>query len=440
MAAKRHKTLINVYRELAKQRKTTAEEVIPAVFSLHHGNWNVIETKAPDYGVAKGRVVIPLDGSKKALATRAQAYGHMLAEKNGMVPVGLGMVSGLDAGWIDSIRSAVGRNLMLEANVEEILERNPPQLGDTERIYHIAQWAMWSIGTIQQKAVITKAKKLIRRLGYKKQANILESMLTGAVECAKDYDDIATYIRELQDLYGTRNQEPNKIEAPPVVIPAAPEVPKEPFIPKHPEMGNLHWGKMKMVQFPMIADKDINKAGEKRWKRSPVGAFRYPWRALRTSDLQCFAVRRRTYGGTILLDLSGSMSVSENQVRTVMKASPHATIAAYAGETYAHEEGGKLGIVAKDGKMADCNLVRNTLGQENIIDGPALEWLSRQPEPRFWVSDGLATALDINNTLGVNPEIRQACQHIAKTGKIKQISSMAKMIKMLKGGKASEQK
>ena len=28
-----------------------------------------------------------------------------------------------------------------------------------------------------------------------------------------------------------------------------------------------------------------------------------------------------------------------------------------------------------------------------MIDGPALDWLARQPEPRFWLSDGQVTGI-----------------------------------------------
>jgi hypothetical protein len=74
-----------------------------------------------------------------------------------------------------------------------------------------------------------------------------------------------------------------------------------------------------------------------------------------------------------------------------------ANVALYAGGRPSHREG-RLLIVSVNGKavtekeleMYACHY----LGGGNTIDGPALEWLAKQPEPRFWVSDGYVTSCE----------------------------------------------
>ena len=44
--------------------------------------------------------------------------------------------------------------------------------------------------------------------------------------------------------------------------------------------------------------------------------------------------------------------------------------------------------------MVAPELVAAPSGSGNIVDGPALEWLASQAEPRFWISDGSVTGVD----------------------------------------------
>src|SRR5688572_17093444 len=61
------------------------------------------------------------------------------------------------------------------------------------------------------------------------------------------------------------------------------------------------------------------------------GAFRYPHRALPpVADGRAFGARRHVAGGTLLVDCSGSMSLSRDDVASMLAASPAATVALYA--------------------------------------------------------------------------------------------------------------
>jgi hypothetical protein len=92
--------------------------------------------------------------------------------------------------------------------------------------------------------------------------------------------------------------------------------------------------------------------------------------------------KKRT--GTLLVDMSGSMSLSERQVREILDVAPYAVIATYSGAG----TNGILRIIARNGRTVAA--IPHGWGG-NIVDGPALEWLAEHPEPRIWLSDGFVT-------------------------------------------------
>lgn len=95
--------------------------------------------------------------------------------------------------------------------------------------------------------------------------------------------------------------------------------------------------------------------------------------------------------GTVLIDVSGSMSLENAQVAALVEMMPHATVAIYSG-TASHRPGQSVGhivVVARDGRrVADIASDDIPRHRGNAIDGPALLWLSRMPAPRLWISDG----------------------------------------------------
>lgn len=107
-------------------------------------------------------------------------------------------------------------------------------------------------------------------------------------------------------------------------------------------------------------------------------------------DGRIFRRRRPAPGGTVLVDVSGSMSLSADDLREIVLAAPAATVAMYSGS----DNRGDVTIVARRGKVAserDMARAQARSGGGNVIDGPALRWLAGQPGPRVWVSDGYVT-------------------------------------------------
>lgn len=91
-------------------------------------------------------------------------------------------------------------------------------------------------------------------------------------------------------------------------------------------------------------------------------------------------------GGSLLIDNSGSMSIPQYQLVEFLAQNPASTIASYNS----NGQVGALCILAKNGKLSKQI---HSSGSGNGVDGPALDWLSRQTKPRLWVSDGAVTGM-----------------------------------------------
>jgi hypothetical protein len=84
--------------------------------------------------------------------------------------------------------------------------------------------------------------------------------------------------------------------------------------------------------------------------------------------------------GTILVDASGSMG-SWNRVKEWCEKAPFGTIAYYAG----YGNHGQLFVYAKRGRRA--TEIVGPDGADNVVDGPAIDWLLQQPAPRIMITD-----------------------------------------------------
>jgi hypothetical protein len=120
------------------------------------------------------------------------------------------------------------------------------------------------------------------------------------------------------------------------------------------------------------------------------------------ADKAVFDRRGRRLGGTLLIDVSGSMDWAHDKLVQLVEATPAMTVAIYSGAGpddlggTAGQMGGRLTVIAKNGKRS-AHLQTTDLrvayrhGGANIVDGPALVWLTHQQEPRVWFSDGKVT-------------------------------------------------
>ena len=96
------------------------------------------------------------------------------------------------------------------------------------------------------------------------------------------------------------------------------------------------------------------------------------------------------------------MNLDVDDIFEIIKILPASTVAIYSGESHPgydspEKASGMLQIVGKDGRyVADIP----EHGLNNLIDGPAIDWLGRQAEPRILVSDLQFTGVNFNSKSG----------------------------------------
>lgn len=178
--------------------------------------------------------------------------------------------------------------------------------------------------------------------------------------------------------------------------------------------GNSEWGKLIWGETILSA---VSK-GTLGKKRTAMNYGRNPRRIARLyTDPQrrIFDHERRSKGGIVLIDGSGSMSLSREDVIKILKVAPGATVAIYSDM----DEGrGKpnIHILAKSGKCVEEKNMPQ-FGAGNGVDLPALEWAIAQrkgKEPIIWVTDG-----GVCGTTGSHTQpIALQCIKTAKANKV----------------------
>lgn len=114
-----------------------------------------------------------------------------------------------------------------------------------------------------------------------------------------------------------------------------------------------------------------------------------------TIDRKVFSSRKSVAGGSMMIDFSGSMGWSDDEVREIIDLLPASTIAGYVGyNNLIDGYDGRINIIAENGKM-DSTAINDLLQWgANSVDLDALKWLAKQPEPRIWVSDQAVYGVD----------------------------------------------
>ena len=150
--------------------------------------------------------------------------------------------------------------------------------------------------------------------------------------------------------------------------------------------GGVIWGEMTISTPPLTVPGTRPPASARR--HMPEGVI--PRAMARYAvDGHIFAERRKRAGVTMLADMSGSMAWRHDDIHGVMMRQPASLLACYSGSSSV----GVLTIVGAGGMVADKSIRLDAGGGNNLIDGPALAWLSAQPGPRIWLSDGQATSI-----------------------------------------------
>jgi hypothetical protein len=176
------------------------------------------------------------------------------------------------------------------------------------------------------------------------------------------------------------------------------------------------WGELKVVS-PALSEMRSVAPLSRRSAYSDEGTFlKAPYRL--PLDGRVFRQYRAAKGGTVLVDISGSMNLTHQDVRQIVAAAPAATVSVYCGSGTS----GQLTVVARKGRVVDSHtLAKARIGNGNIVDGPALQWLAKQPEPRLWISDGYVTGKHDTTSVDLGAEAQVICNR-ANISRIKRVA------------------
>ena len=144
-------------------------------------------------------------------------------------------------------------------------------------------------------------------------------------------------------------------------------------------------------------------------------------------DRKVFQQKQRVYGGTILIDASGSMSFNGKDILEIMQMLPAVKIAMYNSTYEDNKEStsyygdiGSLRIIGDKGKRVTTEYLERYSGGGNLVDGPALRWLSKEAPKRIWVSDMMVFGKD-NTSTG---NLLQECHQIMKQSGITRLADI----------------
>ncbi len=162
------------------------------------------------------------------------------------------------------------------------------------------------------------------------------------------------------------------------------------------------------------------------------GAFvKKPWRLHLDGKTFSGPVTRGRGGkgrGTVLVDLSGSMSWTEETLSAVLDALPECTILGYCGSDHV----GALCTLADRGRTATMESIAEFKRHwrcGNTVDGPALQYLAQSSGPRVWFSDGGVTGRGDAS----HANLHQVAEAICLSGRIFRTTDVEKCCDYLSG-------
>lgn len=127
-------------------------------------------------------------------------------------------------------------------------------------------------------------------------------------------------------------------------------------------------------------------------------------RLLTDPERRVFDRTSRKRGGIVLVDGSGSMSLSSDDLREIVQAAPGCRVAVYSFQSGRPN----IWVVADKGNYALPEDFPN-IGNDNCVDLPALMWAVRQRvdrrDPVLWVSDGGVTGIGCGFTDALAGEV-----------------------------------
>jgi hypothetical protein len=191
------------------------------------------------------------------------------------------------------------------------------------------------------------------------------------------------------------------------------------------------WGKMQIFKPHLEVNLQSKIKGGREYRPMDYGVnpkYMNRW----CVDKKVFKQKQRVYGGTILIDASGSMSFSGEDILEIMQMLPAVTIAMYndRGQDW---ETGSLRIIGQNGKRVNQDYLDRWTGGGNLVDGPALAWLAKQPPKRIWVSDMYVFGLHNSNSNNLLKDCIEQCKRsgITRLADVDEVKEFAYQLNQL---------
>jgi hypothetical protein len=173
-----------------------------------------------------------------------------------------------------------------------------------------------------------------------------------------------------------------------------------------------YWGELRIEKLPMPKQTRGN-IGKKRIASNIGKSPRRIHRYMTDPEKRIFDKISHGMGGVVVIDVSGSMSLTHEQVRLIVEASPGATVIAYSDYDDNREN---AWILADKGRMVEE--LPSGMGFGNGVDFPAIEWAvahkQRHNSPVIWVTDGGVCGPN----QGYNDTLAMQCIEFCKKNKI----------------------
>ena len=146
-------------------------------------------------------------------------------------------------------------------------------------------------------------------------------------------------------------------------------------------------------------------------------------------EQRIFTRKTRALGAVVVFDCSGSMSLDDDDLQSMMDASAGATVLCYSTGQGPDEDHPNAWIVARKGRQVRT-LPR--MSQGNGCDGPALRYglqlRNSSKQPVIWVSDEGVTGKGDSN----DEDLLAECRGLVRKYGIKQARNVSQAIKIMK--------
>lgn len=154
--------------------------------------------------------------------------------------------------------------------------------------------------------------------------------------------------------------------------------------------GRATWARLVLDKNVLLTKHLDGKIGRKRIASATGRNPRHLDRMLTDPERRVFDRRARGKGGVVVIDQSGSMSLTTEQISAMVEAAPACVIIGYSHPTRQTDKPNAW-VIANRGKVAES---WPEGGNGNGVDGPVVRHaltMRRTGEPFIWVCDGMVT-------------------------------------------------